>query len=463
MLKPEPRVQLVPVDQLRPHDRNPRTITRERFEALKATLLAEPELLEARPLIALPSGMVVAGNMRQRALEALFEESSDAFLRQWPGGAVPTLVRDLDDDQAARWMMLDNNPFGEWEEQALAELIFDHEQRGNDLQSLGFTPERVTQLLDSVDGRKGPNRWPDDPAPLPPRTARAKLGRVYELGPHRLMAGDATNPKHVARLLEGATPRLCVTDPPYGVELDLGWRDDEATARNREAGTASSGRRTKVDAGERGYARRTGIEGDTRADWSAALELVPSLDVIYHWTSDAKAPEVLDGLRRIGFQLAQLIVWDKMQFALSRAHYQWRHEAAAYAIRSSLETEVPWYGPVSNVAAYARRPGSRVPFLGAHDQTTIWAAPSPKRARNDRPTGDEEADHPTQKPVLLYTRPYQNHTLRGDAVYEPFSGSGTAIVAAEMTGRRCYAMELDPGFVDVAIERYRLFMEGETP
>lgn len=477
-LKPETRVQLIPVDQLRPHDRNPRSITKERFDALKRTLLAEPDLLEARPIIALPNGMVVAGNMRQRALEQLFEDSEPNFLRQWPNGAVPVLVRDLDEEQARRWMMLDNNPFGEWEDDALAELIYEHEQAGGDIGLLGFTPERATQLLDSADGRKGPNRWPDDPAPEPPKVGRSKVGTIYKLGPHRLMCGDSTNPKHVARLLDGAKPRLMVTDPPYGIGLELGWRDDDATARNRDAGKAQSGRRTKA-AGASTYGKTspggrpgrnassggaTSMINDDRADWSEAFELVPSIDVAYVWFADVWVAEVVAGIRRIGLELSQIIVWDKMAWALSRASYHWRHELAAYVVRANVETEVPWYGPIEELALYARRPGSKVPFLGARDQPTIWSAPSPKRKRVDAADGDEMVDHPTQKPAMLYTRPIYNHTLRGEAIYEPFSGSGTALIAAEMTGRVCYAMELDPRFVDVARERYKLFVEeGTTP
>lgn len=473
--RPDTRVQMIPVDQLRPHDRNPRAISRERFEALQQTLLAEPELLEARPLIALPTGMVVAGNMRQRALEQLYEDSDTAFLQRWPGGKVPVLVRDLDDEQARRWMLLDNNPFGEWEDQALAELIYEHEQAGGNLAVLGFTPERLTQLLDSVDGRRGANRWPDDPAPEPPDVGRSKVGQVYKLGRHRLMCGDATNAKHVERLLAGVEPRLMVTDPPYGIGLDLGWRDDDATERARANGKASSGRRT-AKAGDGTYGGkkgpggrpgrtgkgRTSMVNDDRADWSQAFELVPSLDVAYVWFADIWVAEVVAGIRRIGLELSQIIVWDKMAWALSRAHYHWRHELAAYAVRANVETEVPWYGPIADLALYARKPGSKVPFLGARDQPTVWSAPSPKRQHKERDAGDEQADHPTQKPTLLYTRPMQNHTLRGEPIYEPFSGSGTAIIASEMTGRTCYAMELDPRYVDVARERFKLFTEEGT-
>jgi DNA modification methylase len=173
----------------------------------------------------------------------------------------------------------------------------------------------------------------------------------------------------------------------------------------------------------------TAISGDTRADWSEAFELVPSLDVAYVWHASAYAIEVGQGLRRIGFELKQQIIWRKPQFALSRQHYHWQHEPC-------------WY---------ARRPGSDR-FLGTRDQSTVWEAASPKMIMLGR--GEEKCDHPTQKPVALMTRPLENHLAPGELVYEPFAGSGTTLVAAEMTHTRCRAVEIDPKYCDVVVARW---------
>ena len=96
-----------------------------------------------------------------------------------------------------------------------------------------------------------------------------------------------------------------------------------------------------------------------------------------------------------------------------------------------------------------RKRKAKVPFLGSRDQSTVWQAPSPKRASEE-----DKQDHPTQKPVLLYETAITNHTRPGDAVYDPFVGSGTAIIAAQQLGRRCYAMDIDPRYVQVAKERW---------
>jgi DNA modification methylase len=102
-----------------------------------------------------------------------------------------------------------------------------------------------------------------------------------------------------------------------------------------------------------------------------------------------------------------------------------------------------------------RKAGAKVPFLGERDQSTIWLAPSPKMIMAN--SDEEKLDHPTQKPVLLFETPIRNHLRPGGALYDPFVGSGTAIVAAEALGRRCYAMEIDPRFVQLSIERWQAF------
>lgn len=114
---------------------------------------------------------------------------------------------------------------------------------------------------------------------------------------------------------------------------------------------------------------------------------------------------------------------------MSRSHYHWQHEPC-------------WY---------ARKPGSPK-WIGSKNQTTIWNARSPKMIMGG--SSEVKIDHPTQKPVALYTRPIENHIRAGQSFYDPFGGSGTAIIAAEMTGRVCYSMELDPRFADVIRQRY---------
>jgi DNA modification methylase len=270
-----------------------------------------------------------------------------------------------------------------------------------------------------------------DPDEVPPVSNEADLyvkpGDLWLLGEHRLLAGDATNPDDVARLLDGAQPTLLATDPPYGVSLDPTWRDGVYN----ELGPAEQPyMRTK------GH-RNTTVSGDTRVDWSEAFELVPSLQVGYVWHAGLYAAEVAEGLTRIGFEIASQVIWDKGLFAMSRGWYHWGHEPC-------------WV---------IRRPGVPNLFHGSRDQSTVWRAPSPKMIMAG--SEEEKQDHPAQKPVLLYETPIRNHLRAGEACYDPFLGSGTCLVAAETLGRRCYGMEVDPRYVQVTIERWQS-LTGET-
>ncbi|MHB8459852.1 MAG: DNA modification methylase [Candidatus Limnocylindrales bacterium] len=306
----------------------------------------------------------------------------------------------------------------------------------------------------------GPKPGPVDPDDVPdvPAEPYVKPGELWALGEHRLLCGDATNPDDVARLLDGAEPRLLATDPPYGVSYDATWRDGVYNGAHRSApggfGAKQLAERpymmrdgaprppllpddaTRAPGGahvRRVGHRNTSISGDIRADWSEAFALVPSLQVGYVWYASAHTQEVLSGLLAIGFELAQQIIWDKGLFSIGRSWYHWAHEPCFVV----------------------RKPGVPNLFIGERDQSTIWRAPSPKRIGSG--SKEHKEDHPTQKPVLLSEIPIRNHLRPGEAVYEPFSGSGTTLMAAETLGRRCYAMEIDPKYVQVAIERWQAF------
>jgi hypothetical protein len=128
---------------------------------------------------------------------------------------------------------------------------------------------------------------------------------------------------------------------------------------------------------------------------------------------------------RQGFTIRAQIIWAKERLVIGRGDYHWQHEPAWYAVRQKGH------------------------WVGDRKQTTLWTIPS----------GGQDTDtiHGTQKPVECMRRPMLNHTRPGDAVYEPFLGSGTTLIAAETTGRVCLAVELDPLYVDVAVRRWQAF------
>jgi DNA modification methylase len=285
---------------------------------------------------------------------------------------------------------------------------------------------------------------PDALPPLPdPAEVYVQSGDLWGLGAHRLLCGDATRPADVERLLAGAEPTLLSTDPPYGVSLDPTWRDGVYNALGpaaqpymRIAATPEGEDATRAPRGAHGRTaghRNTTLSGDTRVDWSEAFALVPSLRVGYVWHAGVHAPAVAAGLERIGFAIVAQIIWDKGLFAMGRSWYHWSHEPC-------------WV---------VRKAGASVPFHGPRNQATIWRAPSPKMIMAG--STEEKFDHPAQKPVLLSETPIANHLARGAAVYDPFLGSGTTLIAAERLGRVCYALELEPRYVQICIERWQAF------
>jgi DNA modification methylase len=256
-------------------------------------------------------------------------------------------------------------------------------------------------LLDGLDA--GGASDDEDEVPEPPAKAVSRPGDLWLLGPHRLLCGDATVATDVERVLDGARPHLMVTDPPYGVEYDPNWRN--------ESGVSSTARTGKVN-------------NDDRADWREAWSLFPG-EVAYVWHSGIHARTVAESLDACGFLIRAQIVWAKPRLVLGRGDYHWQHEPCFYAVRK----------------------GASGHWQGARDQTTLWTIGTGEN--------DEATEHGTQKPVECMRRPIVNNSAKDDLVYEPFAGSGSTLFAAETVGRVCLAIEIDPRYCDVIIERWQ--------
>jgi DNA modification methylase len=311
-------------------------------------------------------------------------------------------------DRSATW--------ADWDEELLALELLDLRTSDYDLALTGFD----TKEIDDFHLKDAPDEDTVPPVPAVPVT---KLGDLWLCGLNRVLCGDATDPETVSRLLGERKPFLMVSDPPYGIELDSEWRDRAGLNKRGPAAPSYLKQRTK------GH-RETSISGDTRADWSEAFALVPSLEVAYVWHASKFTREVLDGLLRIGFLHHQQIIWNKGRAVLTRTHYWFQHEPCWYVRKKNA----PWYGK-------------------AGENSTIWDSPSPKFIMGG--SDEDKLDHPTQKPVALMRRPILNHTKPGELVYDPFLGSGTTLAAAELTQRVCCGLELDPKYVDVVVERWQ--------
>jgi DNA modification methylase len=314
---------------------------------------------------------------------------------------VPVLYVDLSPDEE-RLVLATFDPIG-----ALAGA--DGERLTALLADVAVDDAGLRALLDEL-AASAPRPSFTDPDDLPEMAADPYVqpDDLWQLGRHRILCGDSTNAQDVARLLDGAKPALTVTDQPFGVSFDPSQRA--------------------------GAFRKGLVTNDDRADWREVWALSPS-DVLYVWHSGIHAPEVGTGIEASGFRIRSQIVWSKPALVMGRGSYHWQHEPCFYAVRD----------------------GATAGWIGDRKQSTVWEVPNVHRTRGT--SDDMITDHGTQKPVEVMARPIRNHT--GD-VYEPFSGSGSTLIAAEQLGRRCYAMEIQPKYVQMAIERWQAYTGGHA-
>lgn len=388
------------VSDLVPYAQNARQHPPEQIEQIKASITHFGFTV---PLLISETGRVIAGHGRLEAARALGLT------------VLPVIVaRGWSEEMAQAYTLVDNRlaETSLWDVDLLrAELDALEDLVGIDfLADVGFAPEDLEDLLPPLTAAAiGGLSDPDD---LPEATEKviSCRGDLWQLGEHRLVCGDATDAEVVRQLLVGETPNLMVTDPPYGVDYDPTWRAKAGVNRN---------------------SRKLGrVQNDDRADWRVAWALFPG-DVAYVWHGALHARTVEESLAVTGFEIRSQIIWAKERFALSRGHYHWRHEPCFYAVRK----------------------GGNASWQGDRSQSTVWSIPS----REDAGHG-----HGTQKPVECMRRAIENSSAVDDAIYDPFVGSGTTLVAAEMVRRRAYTIELAPAYVDIALRRWSAFTGREV-
>lgn len=422
---------------LKPDPKNPRTHSTEQVRQVRRSI---DKFGFTNPVLLRPDGTIGAGHGRQ--LAALLEPALDL---------IPTItLLGLSDDEWTAYVIADNQLAANagWDAKLLAEQLAGLRSVGFDLSLTGFSAPALRGFL-AKRGLTAPDALPEQPAPV------SRAGDLWLLGEHRLLCGSSTEKAAVRRLLGDAKPNLMVTDPPYGVEYDPNWR------------SAATG--SKVHA--------TGkVLNDDRADWTEAWALFPGA-VAYVWHGGLHAAEVQRSLEVAGFMARAQIIWVKPRLVMSRGHYHWRHEPCLFVARGEFDGEsdpdaylvdgdartplerVPHPAPQHDGLWYAVRKGKRADWIGGRKQDTVWEIDNSAivNASGER---DVATYHGTQKPVECMKRPIENNSEAGDAVYEPFSGSGTTIIACEITARKCFAIELSPDYVDLAVKRWQAFTGG---
>ena len=312
---------------------------------------------------------------------------------------------DLTEAQKQEFIVKDNVGFGEWDWDALGNSWSDLP-----LEDWGLDVPNFEMVEDAPE---------EDESAVAETISKAKelqakwgteSGQLWKLGEHRLLCGDSTKREDAEKVLEGKQAQMCLTDPPYNVFYGAG---SDPRHKIREI-------------------QNDNLGGDFPQFLSLVLLIVLQnvSGGIYVFMSDKEFATMFKILEELKAHWSSTIVWVKDQLVLSPKDYHSRHELI-------------WYG--------WRKDGKRLP-LTDRTQTDIWEFPRPKVSE----------EHPTMKPVDLVAKAVENSSVKNDLVYEPFSGSGTTLIACEQLNRKCRAIEIAPEYVAVTLERWQI-LTSKTP
>ena len=399
MLDRELAVAYRPLDSLVPYARNARTHSEAQVAEIAGSIR---EFGFVNPVLIAEDGTLIAGHGRVLAARLLGMETVPAIT-----------LAGLSDTQRRALVLADNRIAlnAGWDEALLALELTDLKEAGVDLGIMGFEDGELDRLLagteDADQGSTAPVVIPE-----PPRNPASRTGDLWLLGDHRLLCGDSTSHEDVRRLMNGERAILFATDPPYLVDYD----GSNHPTRNKDW-SASYG--TTWDDSSQGAELYDGFIG------AAVAEAITEDAAWYCWHASRRQAMLEACWEKAGAFVHQQIIWVKDRGVLTRSHYLWKHEPCLMG----------W-----------RRP-NRPPKVADQTLPSTWEMPS--FARDERP------DHPTPKPLDAFGIPMRQHVARGGLCSEPFSGSGSQIMAGEANDRRVFAMEISPAYVDVAVERWQ--------
>lgn len=309
-----------------------------------------------------------------------------------------TVVRtELKGSEATAYAIADNRTgeLAEWDEDALAQTLAALQIEDEELAlDTGFDAKEIDALL-------APDEVTEDEVPEPPADPITKPGDMWLLGDHRLLCGDSTKAEYVARLMGTSKADMVLTDPPYGVAY-VGKTKDALTVENDALDESSLSRLVTAAFDNAQSISRNG------AYWYATVPAGP-LHILF-----------ADDWKRRGI-LRQIMVWAKDSMVLGHSEYHYQHEPILFG----------WI------------PGERH-LNKDRTRTTLWTYDRPKASR----------EHPTMKPIELWSQAVNDGSRTGETIFDPFLGSGTTLIVAEQLGRKCYGMEISPAYCDVIVKRW---------
>jgi DNA modification methylase len=359
---------------------------------------------QAEPLVVhKPTGRVIGGNGRLVAMKKLGWTECD--------------VVELDIDEiTATALAIALNRSAEsaaWDPKVLSRLLLQL-QAEDSLEGVGFDEKAIDELLADLAKLEPPRELDDPGAGELPEKPVSRVGDLWILGDHRLLCGDSTNADDMARLMAGEKAVLLATDPPYLVDYQ-GGNHPQSWSNRPEVRDKHWDDYVDPKSGREFFA------AFLRVALAHCTERVP----VYQWHATRRQVIVEEAWKENGLLVHQTIIWVKARPVLTRCHFMWQHEPCFYGWREGFMPDD------------TRRPPP--------NQRTVWEIDQ---------IGELDGVHPTQKPTALFEKPIAFHTRPGEVVLEPFSGSGTQLIAAERLGRKCRAMEIAPAYVDVAIRRW---------
>ncbi len=420
-IKISPEISDINLSDIKPAPYNPREISNEALSGLRHSLekFGYVDLL----VVNKRNMHIISGHQRYKILQAEGVKTAPAILVD---------VSEIE-EQAMNLSLNNQEIAGTW----TATLIPLLERLRNEA-SDDYINLRLKNLRDSV-GDMGVENLGDgktlpDDIPEAPRKAITKKGDLWILGEHRLLCGDSTSDDDVARLMNGEKASLFATDPPYCVDY---------TGADRPTGGKDwSDVYHEVDIPD--------AKEFIKKFYAVGLKYIKKHTALYLWHASKKITMIWEACNSLGVLIHQEIIWVKPCVILTYSFYSWRHEPC---LLMWIKGEKPPYKPKNKSIGSVWM----VDFLRTGDptqpeyHTDVWELDWEGKKRN---TG---LYHPTVKPTEVFAIPMRVHTSPGDICYEPFSGSGSQIIAGERLNRRVFAMEIEPVFCDVAVKRWEDF------
>ncbi|WP_417365920.1 DNA modification methylase [Flavobacterium beibuense] len=401
------------VKELIPYEYNPRRLTDDKKEKLKASL--EKFNLAEIPAIN-TDNVVIAGHQRIVVLMELGRGEDLIDVR------VPN--RALTEEEFKEYNIRSNVAIGEWDVDILNEVFQDI-----DLMALGLNVDDIVLPEDTLpDALK--NEKEEDFEPVVPAEPISVTGDVYEFKSvqkqlvHRLICGDSREPDVYSNLLQGENYNLIVTDPPYNINYEGGTKDRMKILNDNMKS-------------EQFYSFL--LEFYSRC-FENSLPGAP----IYVFHADTEGVNFRKAFADAGYKLAQCLIWVKNSIVLGRQDYQWKHEPCLFGERPEVPEEAVEHEPV----LYGWKEGAAHKWYSDRKQSTILEFARPTRSK----------EHPTMKPVDMIVYLIKNSSRQRDIVGDSFSGSGTTLIGCEQSWRNARVIELDPRFVDVNVRRWVKYM-----